>query len=1007
VLAVLGFAGATTRLSAQTTIFSENLGIPTTTSGFAIATYATGTAPATFQNAATLTYGIGDQAGAADIRKTSTSNNSGASGEGNVFFSSSTAAGDRGFSVESINASGFNTLQLSYGYRKNSGTAFAGLSVDYWNGAAWITVANTSNDLFNELAAAATGWYAAKTLSLPAGAQIAGLKLRFVKSGAIEIRIDDIKLTGTPAGGDVTAPTIASLSPLNSSIDVATTTSVIATFDEAVQAGTGAITLKKTSDSSTVPATVAIAGSSLTIEPTSPLELGTAYNVQIELGAIKDLANNNFLGITNATTWAFITDSTAPTLTATLTPLNNATGIAPPTTLSATFNEPVNLPFASGTSTITVRNSGGTAVATFDPYIFGEGVAVSGSVLTLTIPSGTPLDYGSTYYVEIGAGAVTNDSGLPFAGFTGNTTWTFSTVNVPNLTTGPGYSQDFSLFTSATNLTDATPLLPLGWAVSTSAIPPLFSYGGDFGTSPTAGFRGNSNVLGYQHSGSSGLLTEKLTLRNTSGADITNLTVSYHGRGAGPATTASRNPAFTVTVNGTAVSGLSYSTLDGDDVTRAASITGLSIPNNATFSIVWNSDGPNAPGTGSRRQIGISAVSVAIGVAEFAPTVTAGVPLGTVTYNSAELIGTVVSEGTSPITARGFVYSPTVINPSPIDGGTGVITVLDPAVGVDPYTAVISGLSSSTNYTVRAYATNSVNTAYSSPVIFSTVATPPTYTGVYEQPFDAYAGSNPDGWTAVSSGGAQGYAGAWGNDSGSAGFTGGVSNPGVLGYQHTGGTGTLTTTLKLFNGTGTTITQLPVAYLGRVSRTTEGRSPTFVVAVNGVEVSALAYSTLANLDVSLSTTVTGLSIAPGALITITWVSTRGDGADSSKQIGLGEVVVGTVPVGNTYATWATTNAGGQGSTLDFDNDGVANGVEYFFGATGSTFTPNPQPNALGLISFPHPIATPGTTYEVKTSPDLVNWTPVTTSESGGFVNYTIPSGLGKVFVRLEVVVPTP
>ncbi len=108
--------------------------------------------------------------------------------------------------------------------------------------------------------------------------------------------------------------------------------------------------------------------------------------------------------------------------------------------------------------------------------------------------------------------------------------------------------------------------------------------------------------------------------------------------------------------------------------------------------------------------------------------------------------------------------------------------------------------------------------------------------------------------------------------------------------------------------------------------------------------------------------------------------------------------------GNTFANWAAANAGGQGPTLDFDNDGVSNGVEYFFGASGSTFTMNPQPDATGLILFPHPVATPGTTFLVKTSPDLVTWTAVTTTESGGFVRYTLPQGAGKLFVRLEVLV---
>ena len=124
--------------NAQNTIFSENLGTPAGTTS--ITSYATGTAPATFQNSGLLTFGSGDQpasTAAADLRATTTSiTYLGASGGGNVFFTSS--AGARGFSVEGINAAGFTGLQLAYGYRKESATAHATLSVDYWNGGSWV-----------------------------------------------------------------------------------------------------------------------------------------------------------------------------------------------------------------------------------------------------------------------------------------------------------------------------------------------------------------------------------------------------------------------------------------------------------------------------------------------------------------------------------------------------------------------------------------------------------------------------------------------------------------------------------------------------------------------------------------------------------------------------------------------------------------------------------------------------------------------------------------------------
>ncbi|WP_035608611.1 autotransporter-associated beta strand repeat-containing protein [Haloferula sp. BvORR071] len=101
-----------------------------------------------------------------------------------------------------------------------------------------------------------------------------------------------------------------------------------------------------------------------------------------------------------------------------------------------------------------------------------------------------------------------------------------------------------------------------------------------------------------------------------------------------------------------------------------------------------------------------------------------------------------------------------------------------------------------------------------------------------------------------------------------------------------------------------------------------------------------------------------------------------------------------------YATWAATNAGGQASHLDFDKDGVQNGVEYFMGATGSTFTANPG-IVNGKVTWPKDPAFSGT-YTVQTSPDLVTWTDVSSTVVGNTVEYTVPTGQRKQFVRLKV-----
>ncbi|MEO6477389.1 MAG: FN3 associated domain-containing protein [Luteolibacter sp.] len=107
---------------------------------------------------------------------------------------------------------------------------------------------------------------------------------------------------------------------------------------------------------------------------------------------------------------------------------------------------------------------------------------------------------------------------------------------------------------------------------------------------------------------------------------------------------------------------------------------------------------------------------------------------------------------------------------------------------------------------------------------------------------------------------------------------------------------------------------------------------------------------------------------------------------------------------NIYSSWANTNAGSQGAAADFDKDGVSNGVEYFFGATGSSFTTSPQLVA-NKISFPKDSTATSATGTIQTSPDLINWTPVTADTSvPGFISYTLLPGQGKIFVRLNVVV---
>ncbi|HEX8377889.1 MAG TPA: hypothetical protein VF602_08720, partial [Pedobacter sp.] len=182
------------------TIFSENMGFPSTT---------TSIANNIFQNAGVLTFGNGDQVNQAEVRGSEPSTTyTGASGGGNIFFNSVT--GNYGFSIEGINASNFSTVSLQFAYRKQSSTSHAFFAVEYWNGLSWIPLANTNGALFYEPSNAPVGWYRSKSLALPSEASINGLKLRFVKSKSITIRIDDVNLSGIAR----TVPTFTQIAPL-------------------------------------------------------------------------------------------------------------------------------------------------------------------------------------------------------------------------------------------------------------------------------------------------------------------------------------------------------------------------------------------------------------------------------------------------------------------------------------------------------------------------------------------------------------------------------------------------------------------------------------------------------------------------------------------------------------------------------------------------------------------------------------------------------------------------
>jgi prepilin-type N-terminal cleavage/methylation domain-containing protein len=105
------------------------------------------------------------------------------------------------------------------------------------------------------------------------------------------------------------------------------------------------------------------------------------------------------------------------------------------------------------------------------------------------------------------------------------------------------------------------------------------------------------------------------------------------------------------------------------------------------------------------------------------PTVTTNDPVSNIQATTATSGGNVTSNGSASVTERGIVYS-TSTSPNTTTG----TKVTDASGGTGSFTSNLSGLSPGTTYHIRAYAKNSVGTAYGSDVSFVTLAQAPTVT---------------------------------------------------------------------------------------------------------------------------------------------------------------------------------------------------------------------------------------------------------------------------------------
>jgi hypothetical protein len=123
----------------------------------------------------------------------------------------------------------------------------------------------------------------------------------------------DVFITKITQGPDVTAPLAIIYSPADNSTNVPVNSNLVITFNEAIQKGTGNIIIK---ESGVVTQTIPVAGTNVTVSGntvtinSADFTNGASVNVEMAAGVFTDMANNNYAGITDATSWNFAIGTT-------------------------------------------------------------------------------------------------------------------------------------------------------------------------------------------------------------------------------------------------------------------------------------------------------------------------------------------------------------------------------------------------------------------------------------------------------------------------------------------------------------------------------------------------------------------------------------------------------------------------------------------------------------------------------------------------------------------------
>ncbi len=217
-----------------------------------------------------------------------------------------------------------------------------------------------------------------------------------------------------------------------------------------------------------------------------------------------------------------------------------------------------------------------------------------------------------------------------------------------------------------------------------------------------------TNSVGTAYGNELTFTTLTLSAPTVTTAAVTNITQTTATSGGnvtsdGGATVTARGVCWNTSSNPTTVN--SHTTDGSGTGTFVSNLTGLT-PNTLYYVRAYAT---NSVGTSYGNEVTFTTLSLSI------PTVTT-TDVTNITQTTATSGGTVTSDGGATVTARGVCWNtssnPTTANSYTTDGS-----------GIGTFVSNLTGLTANTLYYVRAYATNSVGTAYGNEVSFTTAGT--------------------------------------------------------------------------------------------------------------------------------------------------------------------------------------------------------------------------------------------------------------------------------------------